>query len=362
MKIQLYGQPTWNYEYLRINLLNKAKKSGVSLKIEEINKWSTILEDAVETIPTVKIDDNNFVSKSSGESINHFAKKVFTAILEKENYGEMPVLVVPVDFSEASKNAFIYAVQLAEKINASIKVVHVYHPKARDQDEMILNGKSVEMEKRKRLQEFLEHNSSHWLNESIDSPLIMNEFLYGMPTKSILDFSKKFQNSIIVMGTTGQGNKMKKRYGSISTDVAQLAECPVLLIPPSTKGFKVDHICYALDKVTVDTKAAVYLAPLAKQFDAFVSLTHVSDQKNDKWHDLVQYWKLIYPKHKIALHRYSDVDISLGLQDFCASNEVDLLVMSARNHSFFDSFFHKSNTQTSAVYTQLPLLILHEKK
>lgn len=39
----------------------------------------------------------------------------------------MKNILVPTDFSENSKCAFNYALELAEQLNAAITVVHIYH-------------------------------------------------------------------------------------------------------------------------------------------------------------------------------------------------------------------------------------------
>lgn len=362
MNIQLYGQPNWNYEFLKMNLLDLSKKSGVPLNIEEINNWSSILKECVETVPTVKVGAEEYLSKGNNESMNKYIKKVFSSILKKENYGEMPVLIVPVDFSDYSKNAFLYAIKLAEQINAIVKVVHVYYPEEKA-DILSLNGSSTILEREKQLQDFMAHNTSYWINESIESPLIEDQFIVGLPIRTIVELSNKYKNSMIIMSTTGAGSSMKKRFGSISTEVVLKASCPVLLIPPESKEFKFDHICYSLDDIKTDALATGFLAPFAKKIGSLISLAHISKEKNTyQWYDLMEYWKLAYPKNKIAFYQYNQENITEGLQKFCQNNNVDLLVMSVRKRRFLESIFHKSLTQESAIFTKIPLLILHPEK
>lgn len=356
MKIQIYGQPNWNYEFLKMNLMNLADKSGVALNIEEINSWSAILKECVESTPTVKLGSQEYLSKGDSESINKYIKKVFSSILKKENYGEMPVLIVPVDFSEQSKNAFLYAVKLAEQINAVVKVINVYCR----EHEKCMPGTSNILERERQLKDFMEHNTSYWINESIESPLIEEHFVVGLPIRTIVELSNQYKNSMIIMSTTGAGSNMKKRFGSVSTEVASKASCPVLLIPPETTEFDFNHICYALDDIKTDALATGFLAPFAKKTSSMISLAHITKEKNKyQWYDLMQFWKLSYPKHKLALFEYDETNVTEGLQTFCKNNAVDLLVMSVRKRRFLESIFHKSYTQESAIYTQIPLLILH---
>lgn len=356
MKIQIYGQPNWNHEFLKMNLMNLANKSGIALNIEEISNWSAILKECVESTPSVKLDSQEYLSKENNESINKYIKKVFSSILKKENYGEMPVLIVPVDFSDQSKNAFLYAIKLAEQINAVVKVVNVYCPEQQN----CLLGTSKVLEQENQLREFMEHNTSYWINESIDSPLIEDQFVIGLPIRTIVELSNQYKNAMIIMSTTGAGSNMKKRFGSISTEVVSKASCPVLLIPPETTEFNFNHLCYALDDIKTDALATGFLASFAKKTSSIISLAHITKEKNKyQWYDLMQFWKLSYPKHKIALFEYDESNVTEGLQTFCKNNAVDLLVMSVRKRRFLDSIFHKSHTQESAIYTQIPLLILH---
>jgi len=363
MNIQLFGQPNWNYEYLKMSLLDLAEKFGVTLSIEEVNGWSSILKECVESIPAVKLGNEEYLSKSSNESINKYIRKVFSSILEKENYGDARVLIVPVDFSEYSKNAFLYALKLAEEINAVVKVLHVYYPEENKRNIIKLNGNSQEFERKKQLEEFMAHNTSYWINESVDSPLIEDEFVIGLPIRTIVEISNQYKNSMIVMSTIGEGGSKKKRYGSVSTEVARKASCPVLLVPPDTNEIKFDHICYALDDMKTDALATGYLADFAKKTGSIVSLTHVSTEENDyQWYDLMQLWKLSYPKHKIALYRRDGRDVTDGLQKFCSENRVDMLVLSAQKRQFCESLFHKSVVNENSIHTKVPLLILHPEK
>ncbi len=46
---------------------------------------------------------------------------------EKKKTRELRRILVPVDFSEYSKNACFYALNLARKLRADIKILHVYY-------------------------------------------------------------------------------------------------------------------------------------------------------------------------------------------------------------------------------------------
>ena len=53
----------------------------------------------------------------------------------------------------------------------------------------------------------------------------------GHPISIILDFLRKGNFSLVVMGTQGRGLVAEILLGSVAYNIARLAPCPVLLVP-----------------------------------------------------------------------------------------------------------------------------------
>jgi len=103
----------------------------------------------------------------------------------------MKKILVPTDFSERAKDAYIYARELAEKFDASIKVVHVYHPSGD-----LINPYGVsqipELEEIKKdaMIQFVSHGFSNTIVDVITAEQIEHEIIIGFPIEKIVDMSK----------------------------------------------------------------------------------------------------------------------------------------------------------------------------
>ena len=58
--------------------------------------------------------------------------------------------------------------------------------------------------------------------------------VYGYPVEEIIDAGK--DADMIVLGSRGAGGFTRLMMGSVSSQVAQHAHCPVLIVPPENRG------------------------------------------------------------------------------------------------------------------------------
>ena len=54
------------------------------------------------------------------------------------------------------------------------------------------------------------------------------------PAEEIVRFAAEEKPDLLVMGTHGQSALARELIGGVSSAVARMAECPVLLVPPAT--------------------------------------------------------------------------------------------------------------------------------
>jgi len=178
----------------------------------------------------------------------------------------MKKILVPTDFSERAKDAYMYARELAEKYNASIKVVHVYHPTG---DLVNPHGFSqipeLEDIKKESMIQFVSHGFSNTIVDVITAEQIEHEIIIGFPIEKIIDLSKE-DYDLIVMGTTGKGGHvLEKLMGSISSKVSQYAHCPVLLVPEGKKFTGVYNIAFAGSYSSANEKALEKMIEYARK-------------------------------------------------------------------------------------------------
>jgi len=139
-------------------------------------------------------------------------------------------ILVPVDISEKSDSALNYAIDLAERIKASISVVCVFSLYPYDYEipywvlEDLINISSNELTKK---------TDRIKLSRGITDLEIKTEVIQGINTAtSIVDYASRKKIDLIVINTHGRKGIKKLILGSVTEKVVQESPCAVLVLKP----------------------------------------------------------------------------------------------------------------------------------
>ena len=135
-------------------------------------------------------------------------------------------ILVPTDFSDCSLDALEYAVQVARRSHASIRLLHVLEPISYGLDFTLLHESNRE-KMRKVIGERLS-DLAKALAEALVSTDV--ELRGGIPSDSILDGAKTMPADLIIMGTHGRRGLSHTLSGSVAEAVLRKSSCPVLTV------------------------------------------------------------------------------------------------------------------------------------
>ena len=140
-------------------------------------------------------------------------------------------ILVPIDFSVHSKNALKYAVPIAEKFGASLRLVYVVEPTIYPADlgfgQVVLPG--VEDELREKGAEEL----GALIGKEIGSRVIASSSVRtGNPHQEILLEAEEQGVDLIIVATHGHSGVEHMLFGSTADRVVRNARCPVMTIRP----------------------------------------------------------------------------------------------------------------------------------
>lgn len=148
----------------------------------------------------------------------------------------MPIknILVPVDYSSCSRAALKLAVELAQKLQASLDVVHVW-----DRPSYVTNAVMTSSEpiSGKSLIRLIEENAQRDLEEFLKSTelpaatTIAGRLLPGDPASALLHELKQKQFDLVVVGTHGRTGLAHALMGSVAEKLARLSPVPVLTVP-----------------------------------------------------------------------------------------------------------------------------------
>lgn len=135
-------------------------------------------------------------------------------------------ILVPVDFSDCSLDAFEYAVEVAQQAKASVMLLHVLEPVSYGLDFDLVHIRTredVRASWTKRLEELA--SSHRHPDVAVDVQL-----RGGFPSDSIIDSVQTLPCDLIVMGTHGRRGISHALSGSVAEAVLRKAHCPVVAV------------------------------------------------------------------------------------------------------------------------------------
>jgi nucleotide-binding universal stress UspA family protein len=146
------------------------------------------------------------------------------------NLDELKLILVPTDFSESSANALRVAVQLAQKLRASIAVFHVdidptvVLPPPGDVLAVPLVFERIQAQAEERLQSAADEVRRAGVTCTTASEL-------GRTHTTIVEQARRVGAGLIVMGSHARHGLGHALLGSVAERVIRHAPCPVLVVP-----------------------------------------------------------------------------------------------------------------------------------
>lgn len=278
----------------------------------------------------------------------------------------MKKILIPIDFSNNSHNAYLFARDLAESLDAELTAIHIFSHLFSDVNPLKEEG--VE-EKAERLQKQLEA----FTNKFPDSVEVATKLkLKRLVTYSFSAIRQLIEYSVdydlIIMGTRKDHPIVEKILGSVSSGVAQESRCPVLLVPKGADFIGFSKMIYASNWESADKTLVNKLISWASIFKAAIDFVHISRDYEFKDFEKVKQEILAHLNGRSKLdftYTFVDIDNSSalrGINNYAAKEQADLIILGNRQKYFWENIFGKSLTKEMAVDLQIPILVFHLEK
>jgi nucleotide-binding universal stress UspA family protein len=135
-------------------------------------------------------------------------------------------ILVPVDFSEQSKQALDYALFIAQRFDAKLDVLHVWKIAEYAGDAMVVLTRSEpELTLSTYLRGYADKMLTDFLHGLPHSKRMLEE---GDPASVIARVAREGEYDLVVMGTHGRTGLSHLMMGSVAEKVVRLAPCPVI--------------------------------------------------------------------------------------------------------------------------------------
>lgn len=346
---------------LKANAEEALHELGLSIEIEEVREISQLLEYGISGIPALVIDGRVVLQKlvPSPKEL----RVVLSILLSAPAGAPAPLrtIVAPTDFSDVALNALAYAKSIAAVQGAGLNVVHVHQAQPLAGNPYLTQPAENELEwKESQLDSFLVRPVSTNGYESSEV-VIRKEMIMGPVVEEIKRISRLPETDMIVMGTTGKNHLLNRIFGSVSSEIARRAFCPVLLVPGEARfrGFR--HIIFAGNYEPHEDIVLPHLLEFARLFGSKVQYVHVNANAEEAYAvDAMPLEHTLKDDGEITeIITIESHDVLDGLTRYAVEQEADLIAMSTTQRPFLEAIFHHSITREAALNISIPLLILH---
>jgi nucleotide-binding universal stress UspA family protein len=286
-------------------------------------------------------------------------------------------ILVPVDYSECSRFACRYAIKIACKLGAEIRLFHTYYSPAFDlielagavqtqsqlREEVAANleeSEKVTMED--LLKEFKEYLTSHGMPDM----KVGYDLAPGIPEDEIIHFSESYNPDLVVMGTKGKNTGMGSIMGSVTAAVVNRITFPVLAIPEKYTFVgeeNVKNVLYVTDFDESDFLTLKSLMNFTDQLGMDIHCVHIGDDPNSwdkvKMEGLMAYFKQAYGNTQVTYSFISQKNLMIDLDQLVLDKGINILSLTAHRQRIVDKLFKPNIAKKLFYHTSIPLLVFH---
>lgn len=279
----------------------------------------------------------------------------------------MKKILVPTDFSENASSAFLYAMELAERLNAMVTVVHIYHPSANHLNEFYIpSDDEIQKISEERLDNFVSRHYSKNMEDVIVATMVEQKLIVGFAADKLVEMSESGDYDLIVMGATGSTGVLEKVFGKVSLYVAQRATCPVLLIPAGVLFRPIKKLMYASEYNSADKNVLEKIGEFSNSLNAKIHLVHVYDKKETPTsgdhlaHFLLEKaFQLKAPWLQFQMDSIVSDTVAHGLETYASEHNIDWMILLKPQRKFWQRLLHVSKTNEIIMNPQVPLMVMH---
>ncbi len=276
----------------------------------------------------------------------------------------MRKFLVPTDFSDTSKNAARYAVEMASSIPDSMIVLYNAYDKITpgsdgsplSDDE---NDRKVILEQALKNMEIELHTLS---NIKIDYVAEVGSNL----VENMARYVRNYGISAVIMGITGATRLEQIFIGSNTLNFVNEAVCPVIIVPPNAKYKKVENVMMVSDFKNVASTTPVQ--SIKNILDIFMpSGLHIVNVDSEHYVELTDEYRRERNKLETIFKDFSPefsfirlYDFMDAISSFATDRNIDLIITIPRKHSFISKLFKTSHTKRLVYHSHVPILAIHE--
>ena len=273
--------------------------------------------------------------------------------------------IVPIDFSETSKNAARYAAHISTLVpDAHLILYNVFDTLEYGSDSSPLGTDAEEDASRKAIVELALESVRTELSSITNARISCvaeedNRFL------DALEKYVKWNNiQLIIMGLTGNTRLVEVFMGSNALNIVKRAIAPVIIVPEHTHSTSAKNVLLLTD--FKDVENTIPIDSVKEVLNLFHPRLYIVNVDHEHHIQVTEEYKAERAKLEAKLEEYKPEFFFIRLFDFVeatnqfvADNNIDLILTFPRKHSFLSNVFKTTSTQKLAYHSHVPIAAIN---
>jgi nucleotide-binding universal stress UspA family protein len=277
----------------------------------------------------------------------------------------MKKFLLPIDFSETSDNAFIYALEVAKLFKAKLVLLHTFDFPIIDSQSMPINYsviyETIELSNFEHFKQIMPKLHKIAEERNLDSIEMSHILMDGDLLVSIKKVIEQENIDFVVMGTKGATGWLDSIIGTNTGSVISNVTVPVLSVPIDATYEKVETIAFTTRFRKKDIEALIKVLLFAKKIHAKVKCLYVKTSDSDVSEETIKRWKSHFEEEEnLKIFVIPSDDVKETIEDFITTQDVDILSMLTYKRNFFMKLFSNTTTQELSYHLRTPILAFHE--
>ena len=271
-------------------------------------------------------------------------------------------MIVPVDFSDVSRNAAYFAAEMSVDIpECEIILYNVYERYSAGSDGSLMSADGdaeeiITMAALRNLQMELIVNTPATVT-------IMAE--QGKLAENLELLVGKIDAQLVIMGINGSTRLEQILIGSNTLNVIKKCSFPVLVIPPGAKFKHITKVVFASDFINVEQTTPIKtIRDILDVFRPELHVLHIDESKTATLGDSFKQEKEKMDELLLGFNpQYSFLEtnnFTKGINDFVKRENISMIITVPRHHSFLNHLFSGTHTEKLVYHTDVPILAVHE--
>lgn len=304
--------------------------------------------------------------------------EIFTPPLETVEESTKKVLV-PVDFSDYSMKAALYAFTVAYKHKAEILLLHSFINPAMSKRVQLTDSLSFELTESQEIEKqmmtaakdgmdiFVGQIKERIKNGDTPPVIFKTEIKEGVPEDVVIDTAKSISPLMIVMGTRGADRKEAEMIGSVTAEVLDSCRYPVFTIPESIGLDRISNINHVIFFGNLDQEDILAMDTLHRLYPndhLDITIVHVpgkkerEDSNKKATENLVNYFSSIYVNYSFNMQQLHLGNVIEDFRKIAGQHSDNMVVLPNKKRNVFARFFNPSLAHRLLLHADVPMIVI----